>query len=245
MRISLAGFRLVGRLVITGLFFSHHSDAANPYLDVPPTREMLESPAYRYANASNDEVRQWLIEREIPFSEISSPVRGVRMPGRLTGSLRGVWVHGTDPTHAELLPYEIIDGRLALAVDDFCAILAEAQIVELLHYTIFRPSQSTTESDSGLTRHAGALAIDVGAVRRNDGTWFRVKRDWSPAQGAKTCGPGARTPELAAGRLLQTWVCEARDRGIFHYALTPHFNPAHADHLHFEIKPTVKWFLYN
>jgi len=27
--------------------------------------------------------------------------------------------------------------------------------------------------------------------------------------------------------------------------LTPHFDPAHADHLHLEIKPQVKWFLVN
>jgi hypothetical protein len=27
--------------------------------------------------------------------------------------------------------------------------------------------------------------------------------------------------------------------------LTPHFDQAHADHLHMEIKPGVKWFLIN
>jgi hypothetical protein len=206
---------------------------------------MLGSPAYRYANASNDEIRQWLTERTLPFAEEPEPVAGVRLPGRLKGPLHGVWVHGTNPAQADTLPYEIIDGRLALALDDFCEVLSKARIVEMLHYTIFRPSQKATVNGVGLTRHAGALAIDVGALKRDDGTWLRVNRDWSPSPGAKTCGPGERTPESEFGQLLHAWVCEARHLGIFHYALTPHFDPAHSNHLHLEIKPTVRWFLYN
>lgn len=218
--------------------------ASNPFLEVPPSAESMASPAYRYANASNEEIHQWLTDRALPFDAIERPVSGVRLAGRLAGPLHGVWVHGTDPEHGDLLPYEIIDGRLALALDDFCDVLSAAHIVELVHYTIFRPSASAALG-AQLTRHSGALAIDVGALKRDDGTWLRVKRDWSPAIGAKTCGSGARKPESEFGQLLQGWVCEAREREIFHYALTPHFDAAHADHVHLEIKPGVKWFLYN
>jgi hypothetical protein len=232
-------------LIVAGLLTGRASVASNPYLDVPPSAEMENTPAYLYANASNEEVRQRIVERAIPFVETVEGAAGVRMPGRLTGPLHGVWVHGTDPSRADVLPYEIIDGRLALALDDFCQLLADAQIVELLHYTIYRPSSTAATGGTGLTRHAGALAIDVGALKYENGEWLRVKRDWSPSVGAKTCGPGQRRPESTEGQTIQGWVCEARQRGIFHYALTPHFDAAHADHLHLEIKPTVKWFLYN
>jgi len=245
MRSSKILFGLAFGGLTLALLTPQRSSASNPYLDAPPGDEMVTTPAYRYANATDDEVRAWIAERNLPFSEILETVPGVRHPGRLTGPLHGVWVHGTDPTHAAALPYEIIDGRLALALDDFCAVLAASQIVELLHFTIYRPSAKLTDSGVELTRHSGALAIDVGALKQADGTWLRVKRDWSPSPGAKTCGGGERVPESESGKRLQGWVCEARKLGIFHYALTPHFNPAHADHLHLEIKPKVRWFLYN
>lgn len=236
---------LIVRAFGIGLFVATHSFAANPYLEVPAEETMLATPAYRFANASNDEVRTWITERKLPFSELPSNVDGVRLAGRLVGPLHGVWIHGTDPSHAEQSPYEVIDGRLALALDEFCTVLSKAHVVEILHYTIYRPNLKPSTDFVARTRHGGALAIDIGALKLEDGTWLSVKRDWSPAIGAKTCGFGERIVPSEAGRIVQSWVCEARQQGIFHYALTPHFDAAHADHLHLEIKPVVKWFLYN
>jgi hypothetical protein len=229
-------------LILAGLLASRAGVASNPYLEVPAEADMQGSPAYRYANGSDEEVRSWIAERELPFAEAADPVPGVRLPGRLTGPLHGVWVHGTDVRQVAESPYEILDGRLALALDDFCRILAEHEIVELVHFTIYRPNLAATHS---LTRHPGALAIDLGELKRSDGSWLRVKRDFDAVVGARTCGSGATRPDSDAGRLLQSLVCEARRRGVFHYALTPHFDAAHVDHFHLEIKPSVKWFLYN
>lgn len=232
---------LGGCLVATFLLSARPSQASNPYLEVPAEHEMLRSPAYRYANASNEQVLKWISERRIPFVTLTESKPGVRLPGRLTGALHGVSIHGTDLQHIADSPYEILDGRLALALDDFCEVLAGHGFVELLHLTMFRPNRSATKP---LTRHPGALAIDLSALKRSDGTWLRVKRDFRPAIGAKTCGLGALQTPSEGGRLLQRALCEARQRGIFHYALTPHFNATHADHFHLEIKPEVKWFLY-
>lgn len=229
-------------LVIASLLTSRGSHASNPYLEAPATSEVQSSPAYRYANATNDEVRAWIAQRQLPFIETPEPIPGVRLPGRLAGRLHGVWIHGTDIRHIADSPYEILDGRLALALDDFCQILADHGVIELVHFTILRPKPTAT---GPLTRHPGALAIDVGEIKREDGTWLRVKRDFDAAIGAKTCGAGATLAESDAGKFLQRLLCEARTRGIFHYALTPHFNTAHADHFHLEIKPMVMWFLYN
>lgn len=232
---------LAGSFLAACLLAVRPSQASNPYLEVPTENEMLRSPAYRYANASNEQVLRWISERRIPFAALTESKPGVRLPGRLTGPLQGVSIHGTDLQHVADSPYEILDGRLALALDDFCKVLAEHGIVELVHLTMFRPDRSATKP---LTRHPGALAIDLSALRRSDGSWLRVKRDFRPAIGAKTCGSGALQTPSEAGHLLQRAVCQARQRGIFHYALTPHFNAAHADHFHLELKPAVKWFLY-
>lgn len=228
--------------ILAALMLSRESQASNPYLEVPAAAEIEASGAYRYANASDDQVRFWIAERELPFVELPDPIPGVRLAGRLTGALHGVWIHGADIRHIAESPYEILDGRLALALDDFCKILNENAVVELEHLSIYRPKVAATQPQ---TRHPGALAIDLGAIKQSDGNWLRVKRDFPPAIGAKTCGAGSVQADSAAGQLLQRILCEARRRGIFHYALTPHFDAAHADHFHLEIKPVVKWYLYN
>jgi len=93
------------------------------------------------------------------------------------------------------------------------------------------------------TRHPAGLAIDVGALRKRDGTWLRVDQHFHGSIGEKTCGDGARVPERPEARELRAIVCESSDLGIFTYVLTPNYNAAHADHYHMEIKPGVRWFL--
>ncbi|WP_437732565.1 extensin family protein [Sorangium sp. So ce1335] len=95
------------------------------------------------------------------------------------------------------------------------------------------------------TRHPAGLAIDVGALRKRDGTWMSVARHFHGRLGDKTCGEGAPQPELPEARELRSIVCEAADLGIFTYALTPNYDAPHADHFHMEIKPGVRWFLYH
>ncbi len=220
------------------------ASASNPYLVLPPESEVVNSPAYRYSNLDDAAALAEVAHRGLPFARESAAVPGVRSPGRLTGPLSGIRIHGTVPApQAATTPFEILDARLALALDDFSRLLAAHGIVELVHFTIHRPSVAV--STEGATRHAGALAIDVGALRKADGTWLTVGKDWSPSLGAKTCGPDGRRLENPAGRELMSILCEAADLHLFTYALTPHFDRAHSDHLHLEIKPKVRWFLYN
>ncbi len=95
------------------------------------------------------------------------------------------------------------------------------------------------------TRHPAGLAIDVALLKKRDGQWISVARDFQGKIGAKTCGDGVRTADTPEGRELRSLVCEANDLGVFTYVLTPNFNAAHYDHFHMEIRPTVKWFLYH
>jgi len=232
--------------------------ASNKYLEVPPVELATASPAYRYANLGDDDVLAELAARGIPFARVEPAVPGVRLPIRLSGPLHGVAVHSALPEEKrKTSAFEILDARLALALDDFCKLLAEREIVELVHFTIYRPgayapairsggsSSPLPLASAGSTRHPGGLAVDVGALRKRTGEWLTVGQHWSSAIGAKTCGQGARALENGPGRELQDIVCAAYAKRIFHYTLTPHFDKAHHDHLHLEIKPVVKWFLVN
>lgn len=95
------------------------------------------------------------------------------------------------------------------------------------------------------TRHPAGLAIDVGLVHKKDGRWLSVAQNFHGYIGARTCGEGAFVPEAPEARELHALVCEASDKSVFTYVLTPDYNAAHADHFHMEIKPGVRWFLYH
>ena len=92
--------------------------ASNKYLEIPDVQELTSSPAHRYANMPNDEVLAELRARGVPFAQTAAPQPGVRLPIRLTGRLHGVWIHSVLPEEERATtPFEILDGRLALADD--------------------------------------------------------------------------------------------------------------------------------
>lgn len=221
--------------------------AANKYLEIPPEADVRASPAHHYANMTNAEAFAELDRRKIAYEHATPPRPGVRAPIRLRGPLHGVHIHSSlPPAERATTPYEILDARLALVLDDFCALLARHDIVEIVHFTMYRlPSGRSEDPDAPQMRHPGGMAIDVGGLRKRNGQWLSIGPQWPPAIGARTCGQGARTMPSRSARELVSIVCEAADLRLFHFMLTPHFDDAHADHLHLEIKPGSRWFLVN
>jgi hypothetical protein len=214
---------------------------------VIPSPEVAEqSLAYRYANLDDSAALAELDRRGIAWVRASPPLPGVRTPIRLGGPLHGVTIRSALPEpERRTTPFEILDARLALALDDFCALLARHDVVEVVHYTMYRPPGELPHDWNKQIRHPAGLAIDVGALRKADGRWLAVGPHWPSDIGAKTCGEGAREHWSRAGRELVSIACEAADLRVFHFILTPHFDAAHADHLHLEIKPDTRWFLVN
>lgn len=370
------------------------ADASSPFLIVPDPAVVESTAAYRYANMTNEEAIAELNRRNLPYVTVD-PVPGVRAPIRLTGRLHGVHIHSAlPPEQRDASPFEILDARLALSLDDFTAILERHDIDEIVHFTMYRPnapreieapkreskaappqdqppkaaaapkagaaaakpaerpaaaakkrgagkvasrtkptksqgsekpaaksdkrekvrpgaavkpaakpkksSSRTSLGKAGLgpkgagasvdksakqkapgetgekaeaskpvevvtasapkkaetpaprvnpawappgTRHPAGLAIDVGKLRKKDGTWISVASHFHGKIGDKVCDDGAPVPDSAEARELRALVCEAHSLHIFTYVLTPNYNAAHADHFHMEIKPGVKWFL--
>ena len=217
--------------------------ADNKYLEIPDQSVAASSRASRYANMSNAEAYAELSRRGVAFRRELSPARGVRAPIRLTGPLNGVHIRSTLPeSEWATTIYNILDARLGLALFDFTRILAQHDIVELIHFTMYR---SPPRRNVPQFRHPGGLAIDLGAVRKKNGEWLSIGPHWASHLGARTCSAGARKQKARRARELVSIVCEAADQRIFHYTLSPHHDAPHADHLHLEIKPGVKWFLIN
>jgi hypothetical protein len=218
----------------------------NPYLEVPDRAFAESTLAFRYANLGDDDALAELRRRGIPWVAATPPMPGVRTPIRLLGPLHGVSIHSTLPPAARVTSlFEILDARLALALDDFAALLSKHDVVELVHYTMYRPPAARPTDPNNQIRHPAGLAIDVGALRKRDGRWLSVGPHWPSAIGEKTCGEGAREHWTREARELVSIVCEAMDQRLFHFILTPDFDAAHADHLHLEIKPGARWFIVN
>lgn len=224
--------------------------ADNKYLEIPPPQEAEGSFAFRVANLSNAEAFAELDRRSVPYRREPGNVPGVRAPIRLAGPIRGVHIHSSLPEEERAqTPFEILDARLAIALDELCKILTVHDVVELVHFTMYRPAGKHPEDadtpGQPQTRHPGGMAIDLGAVRKRNGDWLSIGPHWEASIGSRTCGSDGRKLKPRRGRELISVLCEAADQRIFHYMLSPHFDENHHDHLHLEIKPGVHWFLVN
>ena len=205
------------------------------YLPAGPT------PAMQYGSLDRASCQAELGRRQIPFTP-AAETRGVLAPIRLTGPLHGVSFHGMLPERQRATsPYEIVDCRLALALDDFAAILAKHDVVEVIHFSVYRPP-SAHAPDHEMTQHEGGLAMDAAWFKRKDGTVLQVERDFHGRIGSMTCGPGTGpAPATPEALTLRAIACEAADAHLFNVELTPDFNWPHRNHFHLEVRPAVRW----
>ncbi len=219
----------------------HRESATAARLTSPA--DATTSNAYRYGQLSQDACEAELATRNIAF--VREAARGVRAPVRLTGPLHGV-VFRTDAQDAARAtsPYEIGDCRLVLALDDFAEILASHEIVEVRHYSMWRPPPPSWPEAKEATRHAGAVALDAGRFEKKDGSVLDVDKHFHGRIGAKTCGDGAGprpvTPEATELRAI---LCETVAKHLFNVVLTPNYNRPHKNHFHLEVTEGAKWFL--
>ena len=150
------------------------AEAADPFLVAPPPEGVERSPAFRYANLSPRAALDELDRRRILYQQVG-PHGAVRTPIRLTGKLHGVHIHSALPEYERpTTPFEICDARFALALDDFSALLARHDIVEVIHYTMYRPSPGYTTSRNPQSKLApgwlpgASLAKKSGHGKRPD-----------------------------------------------------------------------------
>jgi len=216
--------------------------AAQALPDVPTNA--AATPAVKYASLGQGTCEAELRRRKIPF--VRAEARGVLAPVRLRGPVSGVTFRSQVPERARATsPYEIFDCRLVLALDDFAKLLTKLDIVEVIHYSAYRPPSARGWVPGRVgSRHGGALALDAGKFVKKDGTVLDVEKEFHGRIGAKTCGPGTgpspSTPEALA---LRTLACDSAAGHLFNVVLTPNYNWPHRNHFHLEVTSGVKWFI--
>ena len=210
---------------------------------VTSTVDATGTAAYRYGQMTAAECEAELATREIPF--IAEPSLGVLSGVRLTGPLHGVTFRTTEPADRRATSrWEIGDCRLVLALDDMSAVLEAHGIVEVVHYSMYRPPEKSWPADKPATRHAGALALDAAKFIDREGVVYDVDDDFSGRIGARTCGPKAKPRNPTAKALmLRAILCETVAKRLFNVVLTPNHNRPHKNHFHLEVTAGVSWFI--
>lgn len=216
------------------------SSSTDAHLATPT--DATTTPAYHYAQLSQADCEAELGSRHIDF--IRETAAAVQAPVRLTGPLHGVVFRSDLSAKARRTSaWEIADCRLVLALDDFAQILSRHDIVEVRHYSMYRPPRAWPDGKIG-KRHDGALAIDAGRFIDRSGAVLDVDRDFHGAIDAPTCGDGAAPqPATEAALALRAILCEAVESRLFNVVLTPNYNRPHKNHFHLEVTAGVKWFL--
>lgn len=188
------------------------------------------------ANLSAEACLAVLEQHHVSFHRLDpGEAEGVEIPIRLDGPVAGIRVESRG--HSEL--HEIVDCRLAVAVLAWSPELRAAGVEALLHYSTYRPG-ARVASTGRRSGHAGAMAIDLAVVVMDDGTEHELLTAWEARErGAPPCeGDFDEGPVSARLRRL---VCDVTSTELFQIVLTPHFDAAHANHVHLELREGVPW----
>ena len=228
-------------LSLGALLWTAPGEAANPNVVKPS--DFAATPAFRYGALKTDACLAELKKRNVAFDP-AAETKGVDAPVRITGPMHGVKFVQVNHTHEQSLKAEtsILDCRLALALDDFSVRLASRGVTEVGYISAYRKDTGAKVAPG--ERHPAGMAIDVAYLRQN-GKELQVEREFHGRVGARTCGTKAEAPKAKTkGALeLRSIVCEAgRDR-VFNLVLTPNYNRDHHNHIHFEVRRHIDWFL--
>lgn len=200
--------------------------------------------ATKYASLDRGTCEAELGKRHIGFERVGE-ARGVIAPLRLKGPIAGVEFRSMLPAaQRKTSPYEIYDCRLVLALDDWARVLARHDVVEVVHYSVYRPPPAKAVLNGPGRRHSGALAIDAAIFKLRDGNTISVEKDFHGRIGGKPCGAGSMSSGLPSSAVtLRKIVCEAADAQLFNVMLTPDYNWPHRNHFHLEVTAGARWVL--
>ena len=174
--------------------------------------------------------------KPIAFTTVASrEAPGVRWPIRLQGPIAGVSFEPIDQSPT----YAVLDCRLAFTLQAWAHDLRQAGVRRVDYFSMYRPNATVAGSDA-VSGHAHGMAIDAARFVLRSGAAVDVLDDWEGRKHGQAPCP-IRPDEARPGRLLRSITCTAADRKLFQVVLTPHYNKAHENHVHLEIKPEVSW----
>lgn len=143
-----------------------HAESKSERPDDGGAQQAKRANAVDYAALDSKTCLEALEQRKIVFS-IEKEAPGVLIPVRLLSPLHGVtWRTDFAEDQRRTTPYEVLDCRLLLAIDDFSAILNQHDIEEVRIFSFWRPPPKSWPKDKIAKRHPGGLAADVRLFKK-------------------------------------------------------------------------------
>ncbi|MCA9643560.1 MAG: hypothetical protein H6718_34820 [Polyangiaceae bacterium] len=154
-----------------------------------------QAKAVQYAALDHRRCIEALEQRKINFS-IEKEAPGVLIPVRLLGPLHGVtWRTDFSAEQRRTTPYEVLDCRLLLALDDFSRILEKHDVEEVRVFSFWRPPAKDWPKDKIAKRHPGGLAADVRLFKKRPKPAEEApKQDGETKEQAKRSSPKKKSP---------------------------------------------------
>ncbi len=191
----------------------------------------IEAPAL-----TREECLEQLAKLDVSYTEVAqSEVPGAAFPVKIDKLSADLEIKTKDNKIKS-----IMDCRLAVALSKAIMSLYRHSVSSVDYLSVFRENAHVRGGDA-VSGHAKGLAMDVSGFRLADGTELSVLKDWGSVElGSAPC-PNKLSDEKSKSARLRDLVCEIAEQGVFNVVLTPHFDQAHANHIHLEVKPDVNW----
>lgn len=216
----------------------HQTASERPTPVLGPRRNSVldPSPPDRPSDGSASACYSTLRAAGVAFERVAEATPGVKWPIRLQGPVRGVLFSIIDHDRT----FAVLDCRLAVALLAWAPDLRRARVRKVDVFSMYRPG-ARVGGTGAISGHAHGMAIDVAKLELESGVVVDVERDWEERErGGDPCP--MRSDEAIESRLLRGVTCKAVDKQLFEIVLTPHYNKAHANHVHLERKTGVDWF---
>ncbi|MCC6898604.1 MAG: extensin family protein [Polyangiaceae bacterium] len=194
--------------------------------ELPPA-----SVATHNATLSSAACRAQLARMKLDVRRVGGDTSGIATPVRLPPTLGGVRFV-TAPSGSK---YGLLDCRLALTLAELAVVLAQHEVVSIRIDNFYRPRAKLSKRVK--SQHHHGLAMDIVSFGLKDGRTLLIERDWQAGVGDGVCGPNAVMHEATDEAVrLRNLVCDVARQELFHHMLSPSYDAAHRDHLHWDIK---------
>ena len=188
--------------------------------------DMTEAQCFEFLDKHNIEYKRLTKTGAVKYPvRILSPIEGINYR-HIAGSKK----------------YSVMDCRLVVALAGIAPVLKEFGITDISHMRAH--SHGARVGGKGRTSgHHYALALDIARLTTDDGETMEIKKDWSDQR--KDVDPCLEGDDDSDEQTtLRNITCKIAEQDIFHWILTPHYNKAHHDHLHIEIREHVSDMLF-
>jgi len=184
----------------------------------------------RIENISDQDCLSLLDQHDVKYNKLGK-TGAVKTPILVTSPIGGVWYKHTGKSKK----HSVMDCRLTLSLIGISSVLKEFDVKEI-HHMRAHSSGARIGGGGNTSGHHYGLALDISKIITSDGEQLEIVKDWQDRRHrAEVCKSNDDDSEKQLR--LRNFICQIDQQEVFSWILTPHYNKAHYDHFHVEVRP--------